>query len=99
MTTNKPDVVGWYPPTTLFDKTPTLFVKTLSVVQSCQSHQQLSTAYKYLNMAYGAGLSYDSVLAIYGVLADKWRQFGCAAPPDPIAPPTTEYISGTRLMV
>lgn len=72
-----------------------LFVKTLSVVESCQSHQQLSTAYKYLNMAYGIGLSYDSVLAIYGVLADKWRQFGCTAPPNPIAPPTTECISGT----
>lgn len=71
-----------------------LFVKTISVVESCQSHQQLSTAYKYLNMAYGAGLSYDSVLAIYGVLADKWRQLGYAAPPNPIAPPTTEYING-----
>lgn len=71
-----------------------LFVKTLGVVESCRTHEQLSIAYRYLNMAYGIGLSYKSVLAIYGVLAAKWRELGGVTPPAPIAPPTTEFING-----
>lgn len=71
---------------------PSVFVKAILVVDSCKTHGQLRTTYRFLENAHNGGfLEYEAAKQVYSRFAGRWEKLGgIAGLPRPLAPTLRE---------